>query len=81
MRSSNAVAAGSGTAAMQWDTVWLCQHLRSGLYFRFCLDGDRTAYIAASAADFQIATNSLSNVERKPISKHVTGFVDRYDMR
>ena len=26
-------------------------------------------------------TNSLSNVERKPIGKYVTGFVDRYDMR
>ena len=26
-------------------------------------------------------TNSLSNVERKPIAKYVTGFVDRYDMR
>ena len=26
-------------------------------------------------------TNSLSNVERKPMSKYVTGFVDRYDMR
>lgn len=26
-------------------------------------------------------TNALSNVERKPIGKYVTGFVDRYDMR
>ena len=26
-------------------------------------------------------TNSLKNVERKPMSKYVTGFVDRYDMR
>ena len=25
-------------------------------------------------------TNSLANVERKPMSKYVTGFVDRYDM-
>ena len=26
-------------------------------------------------------TNSSANVERKPISKYVTGFVDRCDMR